>query len=348
LGLIGPDEFVPALEAAGRIPELGRLVLERACGEAAAWHRDGGTSLHIAVNVSPLQLADDGFPEVVHETIARSGLAPQHIWLEITESAHPIDLSRARRLLDPLVSQGVHVTLDDFGVGSSSLDRLRQLPVEAIKVDRSFIASLSEGEWEQRLVASLIRFAHDLSIRVVAEGVETVWQRRLLDSIDCGFGQGWLWSVPLSSAGFAHWMRVYQNDRASAPVRLPRIGGDSESPPMDRVPKLERRLMRIAADIDAWGLVEHVDGVADPFHRRRIGELSVRQRDVLARLVRGQRVATIAAETLVTSSAIRKHLSAIFDRFGVHSQSDLLTLLSACAVAEERKLVPPSDMRGEP
>ncbi len=198
-GPVPPDEFVPAAESTGTIADLGRHVLRLAAGQMAAWNEQrrclGLEPLWVAVNCSPRQLQAAGFVEEVSTLLAEAGLPAERLVLEITESALLEGATVVRRL-EELHRRGVVVALDDFGTGYSSLSYLRHLPVQVIKIDRSFVAGLGTIPADEAVVAAVTGIARELGHRVLAEGVETVGQAEAARRLGCLFGQGYLFARP--------------------------------------------------------------------------------------------------------------------------------------------------------
>jgi diguanylate cyclase (GGDEF)-like protein len=189
-----PAEFIPLAEETGLIAPLGEFVLRTATRTLAQLHADGLKPLTVTVNVSTRQLEDPGFPAVVQEAIEEAGIDPQHLCLELTESALMMARSEALDALAECKARGVYVGIDDFGTGHSSLARLRELPVEVLKVDRSFVDGLGTEREDSAVVAAILSLAHALGLHVVAEGVETPLQANQLSALGCPVAQGFLWS----------------------------------------------------------------------------------------------------------------------------------------------------------
>ena len=195
-GVLAPDRFIAIAEDTGMIVPIGRWVLQRACQQAADWHKQ----LHkigIAVNVSARQLDQDGLLDDVADALAASGLDPQTLTLEITETTlmrNPEDTARRLGLLKHL---GVRVAIDDFGTGYSSLGHLRQFPVDALKIDRSFISGIGSSPQSTVLIHTLVLLGKALNLETVGEGIEQRSQLRTLQGEDCDIGQGFLLARPL-------------------------------------------------------------------------------------------------------------------------------------------------------
>ena len=194
-GLLPPRSFVELADQCGLASALDTWVLHRACADAASW---SGTmaGLPVSVNLSASHLADGATVGLVAGICARTGLDPRRLVLEVTETALVPSATRGAAVLGALRELGVRVSLDDFGTGHSTLARLRALPVDEIKIDRSFVAGLPRASTDVAIVRSMITLAHDLAIGVVAEGVETAEQRDALLALGCVRMQGFLFGHP--------------------------------------------------------------------------------------------------------------------------------------------------------
>ncbi|HEY7134223.1 MAG TPA: bifunctional diguanylate cyclase/phosphodiesterase [Acidimicrobiia bacterium] len=195
VGLVPPDVFVPVAEEIGLIVPIGEWVLAEACRQAARWTRDH-PELVVWVNVSPVQLARDDFPDRVDGIIRASGVAHDRIGLEITEGALMQDADAAVLTLRRLRRLGVHLAIDDFGTGYSSLGYLKRFPVEIVKIDRSFVAGLGVDDDDTSIVTAVVQLAHAIGRRVVAEGVETRAQLEHLRGLGCDDAQGYFLARP--------------------------------------------------------------------------------------------------------------------------------------------------------
>ncbi|HRF84092.1 MAG: EAL domain-containing protein [Xanthomonadales bacterium] len=206
LGMIAPSVFIDVAEQSGLIDGIGLRVLHAACNEAMRWANigDGGERLFVSVNVSPRQLRKGDLPEIVAECLRETGLPASCLHLELTETAVISDELQAATMLARLHSTGVKVWLDDFGTGFSGLSHLRRVPVDGVKIDRSFIADLQRDPDDLALTTAIIAMAHSLGITVVAEGVEKETQYNLLSERGCDLVQGYWLSHPVSATEFAH------------------------------------------------------------------------------------------------------------------------------------------------
>ncbi len=214
-GLRFPKDFVPAAEQSGLIVEIGTWVLESACRQLALWREQGIAPGRLALNVALQQLRAPDFLPLVRDTLARMGLPPQLLELEVTEAVFADE--EARQALRALVALGVRVALDDFGSGYSSLNYLRQYPVDAIKIDRSFISEVPDNYQATTLLATIIDMAHTLGKQVVAEGVETLPQLDYLRQRGCDVAQGFVLARPLNVADISE--RLAQHIGSTALLR---------------------------------------------------------------------------------------------------------------------------------
>lgn len=196
LGLVPPVRFIPVAEQTGLILEIGDWVLEEACRQAAAWRRAGHPPLLMAVNLSLRQLRQRDLPRRVEQVLRRTGLDPAFLKLEITETTVMDNPGRAIRMFADIADMGVKIAIDDFGVGYSSLSYLKRLPIDYLKIDRSFVSDLPEDENDSAITHAVVAMARSLGLRLVAEGIETRAQLDFLNGIGCQEGQGYYFSRP--------------------------------------------------------------------------------------------------------------------------------------------------------
>ncbi len=218
-GMIFPDNFIPFSEKTGFIRILTRWMLEQAailCRDLAAQ----GSHLKISVNISARDLLDQDLPAKFTEILARHDVAPSSFCLEITESAIMDDPVRAQQTLEGLHAMGVDLSIDDFGTGYSSLAYLKRLPVDELKIDKSFVMNMERDADDAKIVRSTIDLGHNMGLRVVAEGIESeaVWY--LLAKMGCDQGQGYFISKPMPSEQFAGWMREWMPPQSAVASRL--------------------------------------------------------------------------------------------------------------------------------
>lgn len=216
---IEPSRFIPIAEEIGLIAPIGQWVLEAACAQNKAWQDAGFGPLVVAVNVSARQFRQGSFVETVAQVLRKTGLAPEYLEIELTESAVMHDAEQFVAMLNELNDLGVQIAIDDFGTGYSSLSYLKRFPVDRLKVDRSFVQDIATDADDATIVRTIIALGHNLGLKVVAEGVETDQQLAFLRENACDEFQGFLYSAPLSAEEFAaHY----------AKSRLPPCSADSD------------------------------------------------------------------------------------------------------------------------
>lgn len=194
-GEVAPDEFIPLLVATGEIVEMGRAMLARACADGARWQA-AGHDLEVTVNVAGRQLDDPDFIGDLTSALAASGLAPERLVLDVTEAELAHNAADRIATLSEASSWGVRVALDDVGAGPCSLEQLRQLPIDTMKIDRSVVARMADAGGDL-IVATLINLAHGLGVRALAEGIESPWHLERLSGHGCELGQGFVFTTPL-------------------------------------------------------------------------------------------------------------------------------------------------------
>ena len=198
--ILPPASFLPVAEETGLILPIGDWVLKTACAQSKAWQDEGLQPLRMAVNISTRQFLQPDLPDVVASVLEDSGLSPDSLELEITETTAMQDEDLARATLKKLRRLGVHVSLDDFGTGYSSLSYLKRLPVDCVKIDGSFLRGIKHNNDDAAILVATIEMARNLGLRVVAEGVETEQQLEFLSERRCYAAQGFLFSEPVPAA----------------------------------------------------------------------------------------------------------------------------------------------------
>lgn len=196
-GMVGPDAFIPLAEQTGLIVPLSIWVIDRACEELARWRKLGIDDVSMAVNLSSRLFVTPGLIETIASALRRHGLPGNLLDLEVTETGSMADPKLAAGLMKKLKSLGATISIDDFGTGYSSLSYLKDFPIDSIKIDRSFVAGMSESEGTLAIVQGMIATARRLGLQVIAEGVETVEQRNLLVREQCNVAQGYYYSRPV-------------------------------------------------------------------------------------------------------------------------------------------------------
>jgi EAL domain-containing protein (putative c-di-GMP-specific phosphodiesterase class I) len=229
LGLLPPLEFIPLAEDTGLIVAVGAWVMREACTQAESWRRSGLGDLSIAVNVSARQFQQKGFYESVVRVLDETSLAYESLELELTETSIMENAESAVALLRDIRSLGVKIAIDDFGTGYSSLSYLKRLPIDILKLDRSFVNGATSDPDDAALVMAIITLAHNLRLKVIAEGVETEEHLRFLRLLRCDGGQGYLFGKPMSAEAF----RTFVVNAARANLRQPFWNTEPVRDPVD-------------------------------------------------------------------------------------------------------------------
>ncbi|MCP3868044.1 MAG: EAL domain-containing protein [Gammaproteobacteria bacterium] len=199
-GLILPDDFIPLSEDSQLIVGIGSWVLEAACRELRKWSEAGAVDVVMAINISAVQLEQQGFAQSILETLQRHGLSGNRLELEITENILMRDMDRAVLELRKLAGRGVRVAVDDFGVGYSSLGYLKSLPLNTLKIDRLFISEIQSSQGNNSIITAIIAMARELNLDIIAEGVENPVQMEYLKALKCPKAQGFLLGYPISAS----------------------------------------------------------------------------------------------------------------------------------------------------
>ncbi len=218
-GIVQPDDFIPLLEETGLITEIGAWVLGEACAQGVRW-RESGHPIGIAVNVSARQLDADSFVTVVQSKLCESGLEPDALTIEITETALMRDTAATAKRLTAVKALGVRIAIDDFGTGYSSMAHLQQFPVDALKIDRSFITQMTHNQEGETILHTLVQLGKALSIETLAEGIERAHELSLLQTERCDSGQGFLFARPLDAEDTAAFLLNWAANAAAPAAPL--------------------------------------------------------------------------------------------------------------------------------
>jgi len=218
-GLVPPVEFIGLAEETGLIVEMGRQIIHEACREAMTWPTVAGVEPKVGVNVSPRQFRDPDFLGIIESALSETGLAPDRLIVEITESIFISDIEMASQKLRDLRQMGTFLALDDFGTGYASLSYLRTLPFHLLKIDKSFVENAPTRARDLSLLQTINRLGHDLGLRTLVEGVETEAQAMLAASLHCDMAQGYVFAKPMSAARFRTAMADRQDIELPATTR---------------------------------------------------------------------------------------------------------------------------------
>jgi EAL domain-containing protein (putative c-di-GMP-specific phosphodiesterase class I) len=207
LGFISPDEFILLAEQTGSIHKLTQWILEAVASQMRIW-ADKGVELQVAINVSALDLDNEGFADQVAAVLQAHNINPASLAVEVTESALMINPARSLRSLHRLRDMGISLAVDDYGTGYSSLAMLKSLPVQDLKIDKSFVLELTEGSDDAVIVRSTIELAHNMGLKVIAEGVENAVSLEWLRALGCDTAQGYFISRPIAALDLEIWLQA--------------------------------------------------------------------------------------------------------------------------------------------
>jgi len=238
-GLVPPDKFIPLAESTGLIVPLGEWIIGRACDDATAWPDD----VRVAVNLSPVQFKQAELFDVIQSALARSGLDPKRLEIEITESVLLERAAENESFIDRLKGLGISLALDDFGTGYSSLRSLTAFPFNKIKIDKSFIANLSVRDESAAVISSVVTLARGLGIQITAEGVETEEQLSQLCSLGVNFAQGYLLGRPMPVEQLEQHLEIARaSPEAEESQPAAEASEDDDQPSADVVPLIPRSM----------------------------------------------------------------------------------------------------------
>jgi EAL domain-containing protein (putative c-di-GMP-specific phosphodiesterase class I) len=214
-GFVSPDQFIPFAEQTGYIKSISRWVAEKAIQQCSLWHAQG-IELAVSVNVSARELIQSSLPDTFSALLRKYHVAPEWIWIEITESAIMDDPNHAIETLDHLHALGIRLSIDDFGTGYSSLSYLKRMPVDELKIDKSFVLGMFDHKDDETIVRSTIDLGHNMGLKVVAEGVENEAMLMRLKDLRCDLAQGFHLSRPLPPAKLEVWLQEWQESAEAA------------------------------------------------------------------------------------------------------------------------------------
>jgi diguanylate cyclase len=214
-GMVPPATFMPIAERFGLIRDIGHWVIEDACRQARVW-QDAGLRMRVAINLSAVQMRQQDIVARIEGALARHKIDPSRLTCEITESVAMEDTKATQATFRELGAAGIHLSIDDFGTGYSSLAYLRKLPAEELKIDRSFVTDVEHSADARSVVDAVVKLAHALGLKVVAEGIENDRQRRILTEAGCDELQGFLFAKPMTARALLLWAMDDQKEHADA------------------------------------------------------------------------------------------------------------------------------------
>jgi|TARA_B110000902_G_C14284899_1_gene578343 diguanylate cyclase (GGDEF)-like protein len=210
-GFIGPDIFIPIAEKSGLIIDIGKWVIEQSCIACGNWSNAGYPDVSVAINMSIIQFNENGIVDQIRNSISNSGVKPNNIELEVTESLLLDDTAALRDTLDAIKKMGIKISIDDFGTGYSNLGYLKKMDVNTLKIDRSFIQHMIDEPHNKNIVKAIIQISKSLDLKVIAEGVETKVVADSLRAMNCEIGQGYFWAKPLVEKEFLEFLENPKN-----------------------------------------------------------------------------------------------------------------------------------------
>ncbi len=211
-GLIAPDQFIPLAEEIGLIVPLGEWIFKTVCKQIKLWEESGLPVIKIAINLSPRQFVQKDLVDIINREIREQGVSAEKIQVEITESMIIQDIERVIQILNNLKSSGISIAIDDFGTGFSSLEYLKRFPIDKLKIDKSFVASVLQNQDDASIVQAVIALGHNMNMQIIAEGVETEEQVRFLQDRSCDYGQGYFFSKPLDDQDMGRLIAAFNPD----------------------------------------------------------------------------------------------------------------------------------------
>jgi diguanylate cyclase (GGDEF)-like protein len=218
MGMVSPGKFIPIAEDTGLILSIGKWVLQQACLQNKQWQEAGLPPIRVAVNLSPKQFRQSDLIQMIQSVLTETGLDPTYLELEITESVAIQDIQFTQNIFIQLSDMGVHLSIDDFGTGHSSLSRLQTLPINYLKIDKSFVQDLDSNQKVSHIIKTIVALGKNLGLKIVAEGVETEPQLDFLKSIECESAQGFFFYHPIAVDEATHLLQNHRNPLESIMV----------------------------------------------------------------------------------------------------------------------------------
>ena len=326
-GLIQPSEFIPIAEETGQVVELGNWVLQEVCRQNKAWQNAGLTPIRIAINFSSQQFLQKDLIETISQTLKETGISSDMLEIEITESAIFKNERIMRQILNSLKNSGVYLSMDDFGMGYSSLNYLRQFPVDAIKIDRSFIQDLSHKTQESKaIVSAIVALAHGLKMSVIAEGIETEDQLNSLRELKCEEFQGYLFSPPVLPKEFEVFL-------LKSNPKEPSITIDDLGSSVFKLQDTRALLMDEESFNKKHAIVESALN-----HMKELYSISTRELDVFKLIVNGLSNKEISDRLFISEHTVKNHITRIFQKLTVNDRLQAMAKVYQTCIEEGKNL----------
>ncbi|MEW9671355.1 EAL domain-containing protein [Ammoniphilus sp. 3BR4] len=318
-GMVLPSEFIPLAEETGQIVEIGEWVLKEVCQQIREWQKAGLSPVRIAVNVSAQQFLQKGLSDSIHGILLETGLSPELLEVEITESVIMGNEETITRTLNQLKAMGICISIDDFGTGYSSLNYLRRFPVHALKIDQSFVRDISNIQGDSTaLVSTMISLAHSLKMSVIAEGVETEEQLNMLRKYNCQEFQGYLFSPPVSSKEFEDFLSKSQEVSFEniAEKREGTMDGGYAHVPKDQA-NMDKEILDLALK-----------------HTKELYSISSREMDVFELIVKGLSNKEISDQLFISEHTVKNHITRIFQKLTVNDRLQAMAKVYQTCIEE--------------
>ncbi|NWQ44410.1 EAL domain-containing protein [Bacillus sp. EB106-08-02-XG196] len=325
-GIISPAEFIPLAEESGQIVEIGSWVLRNVCEQSKAWEASGYTPIPISVNFSAQQFLQKDLIENTQRILVETGVSPELIEVEITESMLLGNSELITKTLNQLRKMGMKISIDDFGTGYSSLSYLNRLPLDTLKIDRTFIKEISESPKSKSLISAIISLAHGLNMNVVAEGVETEEQLKFLKLHQCQEAQGYLFSPPVLSKDFEGFLTHHQKETSL------RKGITYLENKVVR-PKIAEKTTMVVANNPEGGPSQQIL-VAALERTKNIYSISSREMDVFKFLVNGLSNKEISDELFISEHTVKNHITRIFQKLAVSDRLQAMAKVYQACIEE--------------
>ena len=328
-GIILPSEFIPLAEETGQIVEFGTWVLQEVCRQKQAWQAAGLRPIRIAVNFSMQQFLQKDLVEWMTKLLEETGNSPEQLEIEITESVLSKNEIAMVQVLNKLRQLGVTLSMDDFGMGYSSLNYIRKFPVHSLKIDRTFIKDLSANKQETiALITAIISLAHSLKMSVIAEGVETEEQVSLLRNLGCEEIQGYWFSPPISSGEFQAMLIENQGNKSKLKERV--------AQPLESSNRLLLDQVNLLNEINPIQNEEILSTALD--HLKELYAISSREMDVFKLIVNGLSNKEISDQLFISEHTVKNHITRIFQKLAVNDRLQAMAKVYQTCIEEGKQL----------